>query len=229
LERINGRPVVLQTKTFFPNDGPTYSIVAAVKWNCEPADLDKAVAVLEGGFRSAPENSIASALYKLRMLTRGREHRSSADQEAEAVIWIENLRCWPGDVVLDVLRTWPSRKGGEWWPTWHDVEEVLKARTDRRQALLNHVRKLAIPTPVPAQLTEQPPSQERRDAAVAHWETVRATLAKGKPSKDPQTAEMIERAANEQLDAWIERPIGQVAVSEGLAAKLQQLKQETGP
>ncbi len=41
--------------------------------------------------------------------------------------------------MIDVLRKWPQRADGQWWPTWHDVEAVLRAHTSLRQAIINHL------------------------------------------------------------------------------------------
>jgi len=95
----------------------------------------------QASLRAAPEDEIAKAVYRLRIITRGREQRSDADREAEAVIWIEQLRCWPGDIVLDTLKGWPHRKDGQWWPTWHDVEAELRGKTSLRQAIVSHLDK----------------------------------------------------------------------------------------
>jgi hypothetical protein len=200
LERISGQRPVFRSRNFIPNDGPTYSVIEAVRWDCPQDKLPEVVAVLEGAFRGAPEDQIASALFKLRIMTRAREQRSEEMQEAEAMIWIEQLRGYPGDIVLDVLKTWTKRPNGQWWPTWHEVEEELKKRADRRQSLLNFVRRLVERPSDMKAITDQPPTKEERDRAVEYYEQhIRPALsardAPTKPQEDPQAA--LERIKSE--------------------------------
>lgn len=187
-----------------PNDGPTYSVIEAIRWDCPKDKLPEVVAVLEGAFRGAPEDRIAEALFKLRVVTRSREQRSEEMQEAEATIWIEQLRGYPGDIVLDVLKTWPKRPNGQWWPTWHEVEAELRKRADRRQALLNFVRRLAErPDDVKA-ITDQPPTPEQRARAVEHWENnIRPGLIAKEEAKPKETPE----EALERLKAAATQPV----------------------
>lgn len=177
------------TRLMMPNDGPSYSVVSEVRWDCPHEKLPDVVMVLEGAFRSAPEDKIASALFRLRMLTRAREQRSEEMMEAEAVIWIEQLRTYPGDVVLDVLKSWTTRKNGQWWPTWHEVQDELQRRCDRRQALLNFVRQLAERPEDMAAITDQGPTPEQRAKVVAYWEEMRKTFGNPEVAKPGETAE----------------------------------------
>lgn len=123
-----------------PNDAPIYSIVTGIDWPIPLEVAEHAHALIDGAFRAAPEEKIAAEVYQLRLLTRGREQRHESDREAEALIWVEKLRGYPGDIVVDVLQSWPSRSNGQWWPTWSEVEKELRARTGERQALANHVQ-----------------------------------------------------------------------------------------
>jgi hypothetical protein len=218
LERISGRRLALLTRSMFPSDGPAYSVVSEVRWDCPKECLPEAAAVIEGAFRAAPEDRIASALFKLRIMTRAREQRTEEMQEAEATIWIEQLRGYPGDIVLDVLTNWPKRKNGQWWPTWHEVEAELTSRADRRQAILNRLREIERKPSGPA-IEHQMPTPEQRAAAVEHWENVvRPTLGATElppPQETPQEA--LERLKAEGLG-----PV--IVIGHGLAAKFEQMK-----
>jgi hypothetical protein len=217
LERISGSPPVIKTRMLFPTNAPAYSVVAGVEWSLTPDVAEKAGREIERAFRAAPEPKIAQELYKLRMLTRGREQRSPAEQEGEAMVWTEQLRCWPGDIVVDVLRSWPKRDGGQWWPTWHEVQAELKSRCDKRMALANFV-KLALAKPPSAAPTEsQGPDDETRARAVERWEDMRDQFAKpdavAKPKETP-----------DQIMARLEAEKGKtVVVGEGLAKKLAEM------
>lgn len=99
--------------------------------------------MIEAAFRAAPEDILAGELAKLRMVTRGRDDRSISgdDQEAELLTWMELLRCWPGDIAVDALRSWPKTKNGQFWPTWHELQKQLEQRRDKRMALANYVHR----------------------------------------------------------------------------------------
>lgn len=204
-----------------PNDGPAYSVVDQVRWDCSREALPEVVKALEGAFRSAPEDTIAQALFKLRIMTRAREQRTEEMIEAEAVIWIEQLRTYPGDVVLEVLKGWtsPGNPNGKWWPTWHEIAAKLERACDKRQALLNFVKALAErPEPVQA-ITDQPPTLEQRKAAVERYEReIRPSLA---AKENATVSTEAPEAALERLMASKDAP---VAIGGALLKKIEQIK-----
>lgn len=213
LQRISGREPVFQTETRFPSDGPVYSVVARIIWDCPREKLEEAARIVDWSFRSAPGNAIAGALYKLRILTIGRDARSSDDQEAEAIIWGEQLACWPGDIALEVLADWPKRKDGKFWPTWADVLEELRRRMDRRMALANHIKRLLAKPSDAAQLAPPKPltDEERAEIVERVWERgVRDGLVQrpAKPKETPQQA--LDRLAKEPLKVSIGPSLGAV-------------------
>lgn len=221
LGRISGRRPVFQTRTYFPDKGAAYSLVSEVRWNCPREHLSEAVAVIEAAFRSAPESAIASALLKLRLTTQGRERRDEATQEAEATLWIELLRSYPGDIVLDVLATWHKRDDGRWWPAWKDVQDEIVYRCDRRQALLNKLREIEA-KPDTKVIEDFPPTQEQRDRAFAHWEDMKKgfqTADEPKPQEDP-----LETLNRIKAEGW-----GPIAIGSDLEAKLEAMKGESRP
>jgi hypothetical protein len=172
LQRLSGHSIAFATQLHMPNDGPSYRVITGVSWSCPASKRDEAMSIVEHSLRAAPDEKIVAALYRLRTLTRGKIERSSADQEGEMLIWAEQLRCWPGDVALDVIRNWPSRENGQWWPTWHEVEVVMKQRCEKRIAIANVLRRsepgLMIESkvdPLGAGATA-----EERERAVARWE-----------------------------------------------------------
>lgn len=226
MEQCSGRSPVLHTRTLFPNDGPAYSVVAEVRWDCPREKLPEVVTIIEGAFKAAPPDRIANELYKLRMLTAGRDQKDAADQEAENVIWLEQLRCYPGDIVIDVLRSWtsPGNPAGKWWPTWNDIAERLERACDRRKALLNFVRMLAErPAPTLA-ITDQPPTAEQRAKAAEHWQqNIRPELQAWKDEVAKQRAKETPEQALERLASQKSQP---VTVGGELAKKIEQMKAE---
>lgn len=153
LALISGQPIAFEEKLIFPNNESFKKTMQVASWELPSSARDECRAAIAGSMRSASGEELGKALYRLRILTRGREQRSDEDREAEAVIWIEQLQCWPGDIVIEALRRWPSRKDGQWWPTWHEVEAELKIRTSLRQALMNHLQKPPAGTRAPAKLS----------------------------------------------------------------------------
>lgn len=144
LERISGVRPAFARRMMFPANGPAYSITETASWKCTTeAQRNEALAAVEFALRPATEDDIGAALYTLRIMTRGRDQRTDADREAEAMIWLANLQRFPADIVLTTLRNWPTRPDGQWWPTWHDVQKELEAQTSARRLLATHIRSSA--------------------------------------------------------------------------------------
>jgi hypothetical protein len=79
LANISGQPPRCE-RAMIPEDGrPIYRVIEAVVWSCPAERYQEAAAVLEDAFRAAPERELAAALYRLRLLTRGREQRELWD------------------------------------------------------------------------------------------------------------------------------------------------------
>jgi hypothetical protein len=192
LERLSGQRPVFGTRTLFPNDGPPYHVVERIRWACPPEKLDEAMTIVSSSFRAAPPDKLSQALYRLREFTaRPRGSGEAVDVEASITLWIEKLLCWPGDIVLDVLRRAESRK---WWPTWGELEPELQRAVDRRMALLNYVRGL-LTTPPPALPCEAPPpTAEERARAVDAWERESAGRPRISRGGIPTRAEPAEEA-----------------------------------
>lgn len=167
-------------------------ITTGLSWNCPSTALDECRAAAVASFRAAPEEEIAKAVYRLRIVTRGREQRSDADREAEAVIWIEQLRCWPGDIVLDVLKGWPQRKDGQWWPTWHDVEAELRAKASLRQIIVSHLE-----NPPPALEAPRQQTPEQRKAVAEKFAKLSEDM--GKPAPSPVSQRDLSQAEKADL------------------------------
>lgn len=204
LQRISGHSVAFETRLMIPKDGLPYRIITGVSWSCPAEKRHEAMALVEHSLRAAPDEKLGAALYRLRTMTRGRDQRSPADQEAEALIWAEQLRCWPGDVALDVIRNWPSRENGQWWPTWHEVEVVMKQRCEKRIAIANVLRRsepgLMIESkvdPLGAGATA-----EERERAVERWRKMRSEFT---PSEE-RRRELTQEAADAQVKEWAANP-----------------------
>jgi hypothetical protein len=199
--------------------------VDQVRWDCPYDKLPEVVAILEGAFKAAPPDRIANELYKLRMLTAGRDQKDVSDQEAENIIWLEQLRCYPGDIVIDVLRSWtsPGNPSGKWWPTWNDIAARLQHACDKRKSLLNFVRVLSErPAPTLA-ITDQPPTAEQPPAAVDHYQkNIRPEIQAWRDEIAKQKAQETPEQALERLAAKADEP---VTIGAELSKKFEQMKQ----
>ncbi len=167
LQRISGRRPELKRRMMFPANGAAYSITESASWKCTTeSQRNEALTAVEFALRPADEMDIGKALYTLRMMTRGRDQRSDADREAEAMIGQEHLRMFPADIVLVTLKNWPLRPDGQWWPTWHDVQKDLDAQTSGRRLLAEHIRKgLCLPAPADEfKPDDSPEALARREA-----------------------------------------------------------------
>lgn len=220
LQRISGRAPAFRRRTMFPENGPIFSLTEAVSWNCDERDRAQALTAVEFSLRPATENALAAALYELRVVTRGRVNREASEDEAEALIWIERLRQFPADIVIDTLRRWPTRPDGQWWPTWHDVEKALSAATVPRKMLAEHIRSGAClgtppkPEPAPA---EDPDMWERRKAQA---DALRARFAEPTPeSRKPMTEEQLSDWSKGFAERMRAEPM---ALSEGALKALRE-------
>jgi hypothetical protein len=174
---------------------------------CPPDRLEDAAKILAPALRAAPAKAISAALYELRTLTRGRDQRSQEDQEAEHIIWIEKLRCWPGDVVMHLLATWPSRANGEFWPTWAEFERELKRLCDQRQAFVRLLRNPAAASAVSH--VERTATPEERARVWRHWTDVRPEMAA--PASSGGLPEAPEDALARVSDMSIEQVHAELA------------------
>lgn len=193
LEHISGHRPLLKRRTLFPENGPAYSICEAASWRCENAEQQQdALRAVEYSLRPAGEDDLGAALYSLRVMTRGRERYEADDREAEAIVWLQQLSKYPADIALDVIRNWPTRSDGQWWPTWHDVQKELEGATNARRLLATHIRSgacLAKPTGIPER-------DDSPEAVAARREFVERQKAKlSQPDAAPVNIA-------EDFDAW---------------------------
>lgn len=189
----------------FPANGPTYSICEAAGWRCSTEEeRQQALVAVDYSLRPAGEDDLGAALYTLRIMTRGRERYEADDREAEAIVWLQQLRKYPADIALDVIRNWPSRSDGQWWPTWHDVLKELEGQTGTRRMLAENIRSgacLAKPT-VDLDRDDSPEAIAHRQAVV---ERHKGKLSGGLKADAPTSPA-------EDFDAWQERTLSEIRV-----------------
>lgn len=194
LRHISGQPPIFRKRTMFPETGPTYSITETAGWRCANEDEQRrGMEAVAFSLRPAPEAKIAQALYELRVVTRGRANRDASEDEAEAIIWTQNLSHFPGDIVLDTLKNWPSREGGQWWPTWHDVLKVVDAAALGRKMLADHIASGAcLPRQEMKPTDAEVPAADDAEAWARRDEQAAAARARFAPPPSPMMKPMTE-------------------------------------
>jgi hypothetical protein len=132
--------------------------------------LADAIALHERALMPAPETDVVVELARLRVLTRAAQ-AGDEDLKFAQQVYARELSAYPADVVLSVLRDWPSRS--MWWPAWKELHDDLERLTRRRKSRLEALRKLAD--------GDAPPSIEevraRREAENARLSDQRRSLA----------------------------------------------------
>lgn len=211
LQRISGQRPVLGRRMMFPDNAPAYSISESASWKCTTeSQRNEALAAVEFALRPAAEEESGAALYTLRIMTRGRDQRTEADREAEALIWQEHLRQFPADIVLTTLRNWTKRHDGQWWPTWHDVQKELDAMASSRRLLADHIRSskcLPPPSPPDDDAPRTDEQQARIDGMIERWRE-----ANGMQKKSGKT--VVDRdAIPEAKRAELDRAVNAIAES----------------
>ena len=61
------------------------------------------------------------------------ETLGDSDLAGKRSLYVRRLKDYPADLVKFVLEDWPTRKGGEWFPSVKELLDALKAETGRRE------------------------------------------------------------------------------------------------
>lgn len=126
----------------YPEGGGFQTVIDRVRVEGEPGREAEALAMVELALTPAPPKVLAAELTRLRMLTKAKD-RAEADTAYEAEIWLDELSRFPADVAVETLREWPRRKAGMWWPSWHELEPILRRKAAMREALAAKLRQAA--------------------------------------------------------------------------------------
>lgn len=79
-------------------------------------------------------------LYRTRVLM-SRSASSDEQFDLTAEIYADELRAYPGDIVIDALRE--VTRSYKWWPAWSEVLKIIERRARPRRALLAALAELA--------------------------------------------------------------------------------------
>ncbi|MEM7446404.1 MAG: hypothetical protein AAF414_24000 [Pseudomonadota bacterium] len=124
------------------------------------ADPEGALALLDRALAPSPAEAIVTALTRLRLRTKARRE-TTEDIMAGFALYAEDLAAYPADVAHETLEAWPRRAGGKWWPSWAELEVVLRAKSAFRRAARERIARLA------ADRTDRADQVDRSDEANA--------------------------------------------------------------
>jgi len=136
LKRRFGFLLACRTTLIYPDDTGAYCCRALVSLRLKPgpeADPAGALAAIDRALAPAPAASIVSALTRLRLRTKAR-HETTDDLAAGFALYAGDLALYPADIVAETLEAWPRRAAGKWWPSWHELDRVLRAKVGFRRA-----------------------------------------------------------------------------------------------
>lgn len=127
--------------------------------------------------------------------------RNAGDDEAELTLacYAENLREFPSDIVLAVLRDWPNRS--QWWPTWFELRELLEPLTQRRLEWLDDVEHMERVINTPRIEVDPVEEAKRQEEAEAARQAERAYVGAGLRDLVVSLTEHRQRKATERISA----------------------------
>jgi len=138
LPRSVASSLSLKEREWVGENGYDFEVIGAeLSQEVPEEDRAKGLAMFEAVCRPAPPQDIVVALGKLRMLTAAKKENGD-DMDARIIIYAEKLSEYPGDIVLDALKRLP--KMSKWFPTWHEIYQMVEWRAKRRQVQLDALR-----------------------------------------------------------------------------------------
>lgn len=102
------------------------------------ADLVVAIEIAEAALQPAPPQKVLAELTRLRALTVSRD-QSTTDLELIAAAYTDELKKYPLDAVVEVLRDWP--RSHRFWPSMAELVEPLDRLVGPRHALREALRR----------------------------------------------------------------------------------------
>ena len=94
---------------------------------------EAALQAIQAAMAPADERALAALLYEVWVST-AKPTTATEDQQAVSTVYVRELRTWPGDIALHVLRQ--AKRTCHWFPPLADLCEQLAALARKRQWLL---------------------------------------------------------------------------------------------
>lgn len=138
LKRSLGQPVSIRTRWIDPEAGESYEVLAGVDWpEMTLQQAQAALGEIQAAMAPADERSLGALLAELWLVT-AKQNTAGADQQALAGVYIRQLRDWPGDIALEVLRR--AKCTSRWWPPLADLCRQCTDLARRRCWLLSSLQ-----------------------------------------------------------------------------------------
>ena len=125
----------METTLIYPDKKGAYcaTLVTALSLRALPdADAKGALAAIDCASAPACRAEIVKALTRLRLRTKARRE-TTEDMAAAFALYAEDLAAFPADAVHETLEGWPRRENGMWWPSWSELDTVLRAKASFRR------------------------------------------------------------------------------------------------
>lgn len=104
------------------------------------SEAHRELASLRQSMRPLRDQDILQELAKLSVKVAKRAE-DGFDLQVRLEGYTEELRQFPGDLVLDVLRRWPRMS--RFWPAWSELQLMLERRLAQRKGMMAALEKVA--------------------------------------------------------------------------------------
>jgi hypothetical protein len=152
--------VCIRTKWIDPPDGESYEILQRVEWPAEMTltQAKAALADIDAAMAPADDRSLGALLLEL-WLSTAKQGIATEDQQALARVYITELKAWPADIALSVLRR--AKREVRWWPPLADLVReccaLARVRMWLRCSLEDHLAQMEQPSPAAPAFAALPP------------------------------------------------------------------------
>ncbi len=104
------------------------------------SELQEALARYERAAKPAELSALLKALAVLAAMTVRQDNAEHGAVVEATRVYAETLSRFPGDIALSVVKGWPARENGKWWPTLHDLIGACQAENAERIAAQDALR-----------------------------------------------------------------------------------------
>lgn len=133
-----GAPVSIRTRWIDPEAGDSYEVLQGIDWPAMTLQqASAALQAIEATMAPAEERTLGALLYELWIAT-AKASTASEDQQALAAVYIRDLRDFPADIALHVLRQ--AKRSCHWFPPLADLCQQCLALARKRAALLSSLQ-----------------------------------------------------------------------------------------
>ena len=104
------------------------------------SELQEALARYERAAKPADLSALLKALAVLAAMTVRQDNAEHGAVVEATRVYAETLSRFPGDIALSVVKGWPARDNGKWWPTLHDLIAACQEENAERIAAQDALR-----------------------------------------------------------------------------------------